>query len=86
VLFSTDALIAARDLVVLEDDKHLQAADNIAPLVTEEVAKGDVPDLLSKVSGALTTQKITDLNARVSVDQEDPATVAKDFLSAEGII
>ena len=86
LLFSTDPLIVERDLVLLEDDKDLQAADNITPLVREEVATGDLPELLNTVSAALTTQKVTDLNARVSIDQEDPATVARDFLEAEGIL
>jgi osmoprotectant transport system substrate-binding protein len=86
LLFSTDPLIVARDLVLLEDDKNLQAADNITPLVTEDAARGELPELLDKVSAALTTQKVTDLNARVTIDQEDPATVASDFLEAEGIL
>ncbi|CAN5559278.1 ABC transporter substrate-binding protein [soil metagenome] len=86
LLFSTDAIVAERGLVVLEDDKNLQAADNITPLVTEDAAKADVVEALDKVSAALTTDNITALNARVSIDQEDPATVAGDFLEEEGLL
>ena len=86
LLFSTDALIRERDLVVLEDDKDLQAADNITPLVTQDAASGDVTEVLDKVSASLSTDKITDLNARVLVDQEDPAVVAEEFLNAEGLL
>ncbi|MFN2488918.1 MAG: ABC transporter substrate-binding protein [Actinomycetota bacterium] len=86
LLFSTDALVAEKGLTVLEDDKNLQAADNITPLVRQEVATGELPDLLDEVSGALTSENITDLNARVAIDQEDPATVAQEFLEAEGIL
>ncbi len=86
LLFSTDALIQEKGLVLLEDDKNLQAADNITPLVRSDAATGEVPDLLNEVSGALTTDKVTSLNARVSIDQEDPATVARDFLEEEGIL
>jgi osmoprotectant transport system substrate-binding protein len=86
LLFSTDALVVERDLVVLEDDKNLQAADNITPLVREEAATPEVTELLNEVSAALTTENVTDLNARVAVDQEDPATVARDFLEAQGIL
>ena len=86
LLFSTDPLIVERGLVVLEDDKNLQAADNITPLVTEDAATPEVTELLNEVSGALTTETMTDLNARVVVDQEDPATVAEDFLTAEGLL
>jgi osmoprotectant transport system substrate-binding protein len=86
LLFSTDALVVERDLVVLEDDKNLQAADNITPLVTEQAATAEVVELLNGVSASLTTENITDLNARVVVDQEDPATVAEEFLSTEGLL
>lgn len=85
LLFSTDPLIQQENLVVLEDDKGLQSADNIVPLVTSDVA-GDVADLLNEVSAALTTEKITELNARVSLEAEDAAVVAQEFLEEEGLL
>jgi osmoprotectant transport system substrate-binding protein len=85
LLFSTDPLIEENDFVLLEDDKNLQSADNIAPLATQEVAS-DVEPVLQPVTDALTTDKVTELNKRVAVDQEDPADVARDFLEQEGIL
>jgi osmoprotectant transport system substrate-binding protein len=86
LLFSTDGTIQAEGLVVLEDDKGLQAADNITPLVNEEVLDAEVEELLNSVSAALTTEIVTELNTRVNVDQEDPADVAADFLEQEGLL
>ena len=86
LLFSTDGIIDERDLVVLEDDKNLQAADNITPLVTQEVLNDEVQSLLDDVSATLTTENVTELNTRVSVDQEDPAEVAREFLEEEGLL
>jgi osmoprotectant transport system substrate-binding protein len=85
LLFSTDPLIEQNSFVLLDDDKDLQAADNIAPLVNAEIA-GDVAGVLQPVTDALTTDGMTQLNARVAIDQEDPADVARDFLEREGIL
>lgn len=86
LLFSTDPLISENDLVVLEDDKDLQAADNITPLVNAEGVDDEARELLNEVSAALTTETITALNARVAVDLEDPADVARDFLEEQGLL
>ena len=86
LLFSTDGTIGAEGLVVLEDDMGLQAADNITPLVNEEVLDGEVEELLNSVSAALTTEIVTELNTRVGVDQEDPEDVATEFLEQEGLL
>lgn len=84
LLFSTSSAIVANDFVLLEDDKSLQTAENIAPLVTESV-DDSAAELLDQVSAALTTENITELNGKVELDQEDPADVAADFLTQEGI-
>jgi len=86
LLFSTSGAIAKKGFVLLEDDKNLQAADNIAPVVNAEVVTDEIRELLNKVSAALTTANITELNARVEVDNEDPAEVAKDFLEQEDLV
>ncbi|HEV2757249.1 MAG TPA: ABC transporter substrate-binding protein, partial [Actinomycetota bacterium] len=61
LLFSTDGTIDAQGLVVLEDDKGLQAADNITPLVNEEAVDEEAIDLLNSVSALLTTEIVTEL-------------------------
>lgn len=86
LLFSTDPLIDQKGLVLLDDDKNLQQADNITPLVRSEVLTDEIAELLNAVSAVLTTDNITPLNARVLVDQEDPEDVARDFLEENGLL
>lgn len=86
LLFSTSSAIQAKNFVLLEDDKGLQAAENITPLLREEVSTPEVEELLNSVSEKLTTENITELNAKVEVDKEEPEDVAKEFLEDEGLI
>jgi osmoprotectant transport system substrate-binding protein len=86
LLYSTDGAIAANNLVVLEDDKNLQAADNITPMVREEILTDEVEELLNSVTDALETDAITELNKRANVDAEDPADLAREFLEDAGLL
>lgn len=85
LLFSTSSAIVANDFVVLEDDKGLQTAENITPIVNQEVLDSTVESALGQISGSLTTEAMTELNGRVELDQEDPADVAADFIDQEGL-
>jgi osmoprotectant transport system substrate-binding protein len=89
LLFSTDAQIGAKGFVLLEDDKQLQAADNIIPVVRQDVldkAGASFTTRINDISKKITTAKLTALNGKVSIDKKDPADVAKEFLKAEGLI
>lgn len=86
LLFSTVPEIAARGFTVLEDDKQLQSADNILPVVRTEALNDEIEQLLNSVSSQLTTENVTELNSRVSIEGEDPADVARDFLEESGLI
>ncbi len=72
-------------IVVLQDDKHLQTVDNIVPVVRTAVAKPPLTDALNKVSGALTTAKLIELNRDVDIERKDPDEVAKNFVAAESL-
>jgi glycine betaine/choline ABC-type transport system substrate-binding protein len=85
LLFSTQSVIADRSWVLLEDDKGLQTAENITPVINHSVHDATVEGLLNQISGALTTENVTELNGRVEIDGEKPADVAADFLESEGI-
>ena len=52
LLYSTDGAIADSGLLALEDDKSLQQADNIVPLVNTEILDGEIESLLNEVSAA----------------------------------
>ena len=86
LLFSTDGSIAENGFVVLEDDKQLQAADTITPLVRSEVLTDELAEALNAVSAALVTDEITELNRRANVDVEDPADLAKEYLEDKGLL
>jgi osmoprotectant transport system substrate-binding protein len=86
LLFSTSSVISANGWVVLEDDKHLQQADNIVPVVREDVVNDEITTSLNAVSAAITSDNITELNKRVEIDKEDPADVAGAFLDEQGLL
>lgn len=86
LLCSTQAIISSRGWVALKDDKNLQTADNIAPVIRKKVLNGEIRQLLNGVSKKLTTPKITRLNARVELDNDDPQKVAAGFLKQEGLV
>ena len=86
LLFSTSSVIGDKGWVLLEDDQNLQTAENITPVVSEDVLNDEITELLNAVSAELTTENMTELNGRVEIDKEDPATVATDFLTEAGLI
>ncbi len=85
LIFSSDGAIAARNLVVLEDDKKLQTADNLIPAIRKDVLDDDIRRALNRVSSALTTAELIQLNKRADVDKEDPETLAREWLQQHGL-
>jgi osmoprotectant transport system substrate-binding protein len=90
VLFTTDAVIAVKGFVLLEDDKKLQSADNIIPVVRQDLLgktdQAQFQKLINDVSAKLSTQEVTALNKQVGVDKRDPKAVATDWLKSKGLI
>jgi len=84
-VFSTDGRIADQGLVVLQDDKHLQQADNVVPVIRKAKATPAVTQLINKVSALITTDGLTALNKKVTVDKADPPAVATTFLQTNGL-
>jgi osmoprotectant transport system substrate-binding protein len=87
--FSTDGIIAKQKLVILEDDKGLFPADHAVPVVRNDYlskAGDEFKSTVNKVSAAVTTEEITGLNAKVDIDNEDPDTVATDWLKSKGLL
>ena len=80
LVFSADADLNSLGLVVLDDDKHLQAADQVVPILRKAVANDEVKSILNKVSAGLTTADLVGLNAKVSLEHQDPDAVAKAYL------
>lgn len=81
LLFSSDGAIAKNGWVALEDDKDLQPVDNFIPAVRSDVVTDEITEVLDAVSAALTVEAMQNLVAAVSIDGENPADVAEDFLA-----
>jgi osmoprotectant transport system substrate-binding protein len=87
VLFTSDPSIQTNSLVLLEDDKHLQKADNLVPVVRNDLlAKAPgLGDLINPFMAKLSQQQLTDLNKQVTVDGKDSKSVAGAWLAANGL-
>ncbi|MHB8644916.1 MAG: glycine betaine ABC transporter substrate-binding protein [Thermomicrobiales bacterium] len=88
VAFSTDGDIAVNKLVVLQDDKKLFPIYQITPVVTQKAldASPGIKDALNKVAPLLTDQVMSTLNYEVDGKKRDPADVAKEFLTNQGLL
>ena len=85
---TTDGTLESQGLVLLDDDKHIQPAQNLVPAVSTDFlgAHPDVADTLNKLMAALTTEKLTELNGEIAVDRKEPADVAHEFLTQAGLV
>ena len=83
-LFSTDPALAANNLVALEDDKNLFLSENIVPVINEKKSTATVKEVLDKVSAALTTEDLIEMNGRVA-KFEDIGEIAKDWLKSKNL-
>jgi len=84
-LFTTDPSIAANSFVILDDPKHLFAAQNVVPLVTKAKVTDTMSSALNAVSAKLDTATLGELVKEVVVDKKDAAAVAKEFLSKNSL-
>lgn len=85
---TTDGTLESQGMVLLEDDKQIQPAQNLIPAVSSEwlADNEEVEDVLNDLMAALTTEKLTELNGKISVDREKPADIAQEFLESEGLL
>jgi osmoprotectant transport system substrate-binding protein len=87
LLFSTNGLIKSKGYVLLTDDKSMLAADDVLPIVSQELA--DSTDLVSAtnaITAKLTTEQLIDFNKRYDIDKDDADVIAKDFLTSAGLL
>jgi osmoprotectant transport system substrate-binding protein len=85
---TTDPSLVGADLVQLADDRRLQPADNVVPVVRREILDAYGPPLvglLNTVSAQLTTAELSRLNLNVAKGQT-AAGAAEGWLRAHTII
>ncbi|MFG2114290.1 ABC transporter substrate-binding protein [Streptomyces sp. NPDC048718] len=84
---TTDATVESFGLVFLKDDKKLQNADNVVPVVhAKDAGTPGIAAALDKVSAALTTADLAELNRKVDAERAKPADVAKAYLETKGLL
>jgi osmoprotectant transport system substrate-binding protein len=85
-LFSSDGNVVSNNFVALTDNRHLEGADYITPVIRKSVDTSAVRAALAGVDNALTTDAISRLNLDVSADKQQPAAVAETWLKANGLV
>ncbi|MFI5806171.1 ABC transporter substrate-binding protein [Streptomyces sp. NPDC051561] len=84
---TTDATLDAFGLVLLADDKHLQNADYIVPVVNRaQAGSPGVIKALGKLNTVLTTQDLASLNQQVDSWRRLPQDVARAYLESKRLI
>ncbi|MFG2925902.1 ABC transporter substrate-binding protein [Streptomyces sp. NPDC048305] len=84
---TTDAVLDSYGLVFLEDDKKLQNADNVLPVLNaKDAGAPEIAEALGKLTGVLTTEDLAELNRKVDAERAKPADAAADYLRSKGLI
>ena len=83
-LFSTDPGLVTNNLVALEDDKSLFAAENVVPLIKTAKLNDTVTKTLNDVSAKLTTEDLISMNAEAATGT-NLSDIAKKWLAGAGI-
>ena len=89
VVFTTDGLLRARDLVLLADDRHLQPVENVVPVVSERSMTRYGPrvaETLDRVSARLDSAGLALLNWRVDVAHADARDEARSWLQQHALL
>jgi osmoprotectant transport system substrate-binding protein len=87
LLFTSDGSIALNDFVLLEDDRRLQPAENVTPVIGTGVLDRFGPslaDTVNAVSARLSTGELRTLNAEVARGAT-PEQIASRWLASNGL-
>jgi osmoprotectant transport system substrate-binding protein len=88
-IFSTDPPLASGDYVVLDDPEANFGFQNVAPVVSQELADDlgdDFRETIDAVSEQLTEEAIIAMNSAVAIDQRPADEVAREFLEANDLL
>ena len=85
---TTDGSVSEQGMVLLEDDRQIQPAQNLVPAVSSDFLSDnpEVEDLLNGLMGELTTEKLAELNYQVTVERQKAEDVAEQFLEDTGLL
>jgi osmoprotectant transport system substrate-binding protein len=84
--FTTDAVLAEKGYVQLEDPQSMILPQNVVPLVRSDVASNTTAvAALEAVQAALTTEELMELDKKVDSDRQDPEQVAAEWLKSKSL-
>ncbi|WP_326693527.1 ABC transporter substrate-binding protein [Streptomyces sp. NBC_01387] len=84
---TTDATLGAFGLVILRDDKHVQHADYLVPVVNRSRAGSrGVTEALGRLNTVLTTEDLASLDAQVDSWRRLPEDVARNYLKSKDLL
>ena len=84
--FTTDAVIAEKGYIQLEDPQSMILPQNVVPLVRSDVAENQTAvAALEAVQAALTTEELMELDKKVDNDRQDPGQVAGEWLASKSL-
>lgn len=90
ILFTTDGQLSeSDDYTLLEDDKQLLPSGYVIFTASQEAvdeAGTGFQETVELVQDELTLEVMQELNSRVSLDREEPADVAADYLETAGYV
>ena len=86
--YGTDWQIADRKLVVLDDDKHIFPPYQLVPMVRQDALKAhpEIATILNRIGPFITNERMREMNAAVERDRREPAEVAHQFLTDNGLL
>ncbi|MEV0844340.1 ABC transporter substrate-binding protein [Streptomyces sp. NPDC049954] len=84
---TTDATLPDFGLVLLKDDRKLQNADYLVPVVNRaQAGSARIAKALGRLGAVLTTADLADLNRRVDSWRRLPQDVARDYLRSKHLV
>src|SRR6201988_149776 len=84
---STDGLLSARDLVMLEDDRHYFPPYEAVPVVRSGTVarRPEVRAAIAELAGKISDEEMRRMNFAVDGQYRDASEVAREFLHAKGL-
>jgi osmoprotectant transport system substrate-binding protein len=85
---TTDGLIPALDLFVLQDDRHYFPPYEAVPVIREQTLSQhpEVAQALAELAGKISDQEMQQMNYAVDGQHRDAADVVRDFLRNKGLV
>ena len=86
--FTTDAQLAANDLVLLTDDNVFFETFDAGTVVRKDALEKypELKGILEKLNGLITEEEMQQMNYEVEVNGKEDKEVAKQFLEKKGLL